>query len=418
MPSASLRLVGGVLATLVALGACSSGSDNPHPPPDSGTPDAGPDAGPPLPPLPVGVLVGSRGTDKVLRYDGSGASQGVFAADPLLVKPVGITYGPDGNVYVAAGDTDHVVRFNGTTGAAMGVFTHGATIQSPRNVNFGPDGAFYVADGFLNQVIRFDGGTGDLDRIFISDPALQGPTSFTFGPDGQVYVVSVLSNRVLKFDGSTGALIGTFASTGLDQPHDVSFGPDGNLYVTNSGNTVIQRFHADTGAPMGPFVSDPGLINPLGMAWGPDGNLYVVNRGADGVRRYDGVTGARLPDFIAPGAGGLVSPAFLVFVPPAALSLQAVSDVARTWAAVVVSGARPGAKVVLVRGTPGGSGTLADCPALALPLDTPTVSAVRMADESGSGVVSVQGTSGSSQSFVAVDTSRCLATAVTTVTVP
>ena len=169
---------------------------------------------------------------------------------------------------------------------------------------------------------------------------------------------------------------------------------------------------------MGPFVTDPGLINPLGMAWGPDGNLYVANQGGNEVRRYDGVSGTRLPDFISAGAGGLSAPAFLVFIPPPSLSLQAVNDLAHTWAALVVSGGRPGAKLAFVRGTAGGSGTIADCPALTLPLGSPTVSAVRMADESGSGVVSVQGTSGSSQSFVAVDTFRCLATAVTTVTVP
>lgn len=411
------RLLGGVFL-LFALAACSSGGGTPPPNRDAG-PDAGPsDAGPPLPPLPVGLLVTSRGSNVVLRYDGAGMPQGVFASDSLLVKPVGITFGPDGSVYVAVGDSDRVMRFDGESGGSMGVFTSGTTLESPRNVNFGPDGAFYVADGFLNQVLRFDGSTGVFDAIFISDPALQGPTSFTFGPDGNVYVVSVLSNKVLKFDGTTGALIGAFASEMLKEPHDVSFGPDGNLYVTNSGSTFIQRYHGDTGQFLDSFVHDPALSTPLGMAWGPDGNLYVANQGGNEIRRYDGVSGAPLPTFVTGGAGGLDGPAFLAFFPPAALTLEEVTDVAGTWAAVVLSGAQPGARVLLVTGTPGGTSTLPNCPTLEVPLSAAAVSSSRIADESGSAVVSVQGTRGSTQSWVGMDTARCVATPVTTVTVP
>ena len=46
-----------------------------------------------------------------------------------------------------------------------------------------------------------------------------------------------------------------------------------------------------------------------------------------------------------------------------------------------------------------------------MPLGTPSIIATRTADESGSGVVSAQGTTGS---LVALDTARCQATAVTT----
>jgi streptogramin lyase len=399
---------GVLLASTLVAAACSSSSG---PPPR-------PDAGPTLAPLPVGLLVASRGSDDVLRYAGDGTSQGVFASDSALVRPVGITFGPDGNVYVAAGDTDHVLRFNGSTGASMGVFTDGGTIQSPRNVNFGPDGAFYVADGVLNQIIRFDGTTGAFDRIFIQDAALQGPTSFTFGPDGNVYVVSVLTNSVLKYDGTTGALIGPFATQGLMQPHDVSFGPDGNLYVSNSGSKLVQRFHGDTGVFMGTFVNDKGLLNPLGMAWGPDGNLYLANQGENEVLRYDGHTGAQLGAFVAVGAGGINEPAFLAFLPPTSLSSRAVTDVAKTWASLVVSGAQPGARLLLVTGSTGGTSTLADCPGLTLPLGAATVDQARTADESGSTVASVTGASGLQRVYVAVDAARCQATGLTTVTVP
>jgi len=401
----------GLCIAFAACGGSGGGSSVPSGPAASPTPGS-------APPLSVGLLVASRGSDRILRYDGSGSSGGVFASDPALVRPVGITFGPDGNLYVAAGDTDRVLRFAGGTGTSLGVFTLGATIQSPRNVNFGPDGAFYVADGFHGQVLRFDGATGAFDRVFIQDPTLQGPTSFTFGPDGNVYVVSVLTNRVLRFDGTTGALLGPFATTGLLQPHDVSFGPDANLYVTNSGSTVIQRFRGDTGEPIGPFVSDSALRQPLGMAWGPDGNLYVANQGANEIRRYDGATGASLGVLVAAGAGGLNSPSFFVFLPPAGLTLSGAADSARGAALLRVSGARPGGRILIAHGAAGGAGAIEECPSLQVGVGAPVVDQARVADESGNTVAALAGQRGATVTFVAIDAARCLATAPVAVTMP
>jgi len=401
----------GLCVLWAACGGAAGGSSGPSGPAASPTPGS-------AQPLAVGLLVSSRGSDLILRYDGSGASGGVFASDPALVRPVGITFGPDGNLYVAAGDTDRVLKLSGTTGASLGVFAHGATIRSPRNVNFGPDGAFYVADGFLGQILRFDGATGDFDRVFIQDPTLQGPTSFTFGPDGDVYVVSVLTNRVLRFEGTTGALLGPFATSNLQQPHDVSFGPDANLYVTNSGSTVIQRFRGDTGEYIGPFVTDPALRQPLGMAWGPDGNLYVANQGANEIRRYDGATGASLGALVAPGAGGLSAPSFFVFLKTPGLTLSGAPDTARGAASLRVSGAQPGARILIAHGATGGAGGVGECPGLQVGVGAPVVDQARVADESGNTVAALAGPRGATVTFVAVDAARCTATAPVAVTLP
>src|SRR5205823_3419834 len=64
-----------------------------------------------------------RNTNNVLRYNGTtGASMGTFASGGGLSAPTGLTFGPDGNLYVASQNTDSVLRYNGTTGAFLNTF--------------------------------------------------------------------------------------------------------------------------------------------------------------------------------------------------------------------------------------------------------------------------------------------------------
>src|SRR5262245_46227455 len=109
-------------------------------------------------------LVASRFTNEVLGYDQAGNPTGAFASGGGLVNPVGLTYGPDGNLYVASGNTNQVLRFDGSTGAPLGVFAQGNGLTAPRNLCFGPDGHMYVCSGGNARVLRFDGASGAVLR--------------------------------------------------------------------------------------------------------------------------------------------------------------------------------------------------------------------------------------------------------------
>jgi hypothetical protein len=163
-------------------------------------------------------------------------------------------------------------------------------------------------------------------------------------------------------------------------------------------------------------VTDPALRQPLGMAWGPDGHLYVANQGGNEVRRYDGATGAAMGAFVAAGTGGLSQPSFLAFEPSPTLVAAVVPDPSRPTS-LVVTGVRPGARVVLVQGAAAGTSAIAECPAAALALAAPTVIAARTADESGNVVLSLAAFHGATV-LAAVDASRCAATNVVPVTLP
>lgn len=295
------------------------------------------------------LLVTSRTTDEVLRYDGAtGAFLDAFAAGGGLDNPVGLTFGADGHLYVASGDSDQVLRYDGATGAFLDVFAAGPELDGPRQVNFGPDGHLYVSSGPDDVVLRYDGRSGAFLGVFAAGGGLNGPTSFTFGPSGDLFVGSVLNDRVKRYDGASGAFLGNFATQRLDGPHDLAFGPDGHLYVSNAFATTIVRFDGQSGAFLDVFVNDPALSAALGLSWDDEGRLIVVNQVRNEVRRYDGVSGALLDVLVAPGSGGLAAPLFATFEPRSNFVLDGPRPglVARSNL-VVLSGAAPGARLWL-----------------------------------------------------------------------
>ncbi|OJT20881.1 hypothetical protein BO221_28700 [Archangium sp. Cb G35] len=276
-----------------------------------------------------GDLLVTRNTDSsVLRYDGrTGAFAGVFIPPGSggLANPQGMTYGPDGNLYIASFESRNVLRYDGRTGAFLGVFvTPGSGgLGAPNDLIFGPDGHLYVSDGFFgtNSVLRYDGRTGAFLGVFASGGGLSVPQHLAFGPDGNLFVESVLGNDVLRYDGRTGAPLPAPGESeavfirDID-PVPLAFGPDGKLYVGTTADDV-RRYNGRTGALIDVFVppGSGGLNSANDLVFGPDGNLYLPSFLGDSVFRFNGRTGAFMDLFVPPGGGGLARPISLTFMP-------------------------------------------------------------------------------------------------------
>ena len=190
-----------------------------------------------------------------------------------LSSPLGITMGPDGNVYVA-GDGGAVLRYNGTTGAYINTFVSqgsgGLAFNMNNGLAFGPDGNLYVGSGPTNQVLEYNGSTGAFLRAFVAagSGGLSDPRGVVFGSDGNLYVSSHTTNSVLRYQGplasSPGAPLpaagqseATFvapSSGSLVTPNSLAFGPDGNLYVDGGQTAGILRYDGSTGAFMNTFA--------------------------------------------------------------------------------------------------------------------------------------------------------------------
>ena len=275
------------------------------------------------------VYVASSNTNEILRYDATtGKFVDVFVMnDPsdsmLLDGPRGLAFSSDNNyLYVSSSFTDEILRYDAATGDFLGNFITDdiGGLDSPAGVAFGPDGNVYVASSNTNEILRYDAATGDFLGNFITDDigSIKAPTGVAFGPDGNVYVASSNTNEILRYDAATGDFVDKFITDDIGSikaPTGVAFGPDGNVYVASSNTNEILRYDAATGDFLDKFITDDigGLDSSTGVAFGPDGNVYVASSNTNEILRYDAITGKLVQGekFIADKSNGLNRPANL-----------------------------------------------------------------------------------------------------------
>ncbi|MCX6381197.1 MAG: NHL repeat-containing protein [Armatimonadetes bacterium] len=258
----------------------------------------------------------------ILRFDGNTGNflnQFVKPGIGGMSDPIGITVGPDGNLYVASAGSNSVLRFNGISGKFIDAFvpSNTAGLEGAFGLTFGPNGNLYVASPYRHSVYQFNGSSG----AFIDSYGVPAPNGsqylhgIAFGPDENYYVANS-NSEVHRFNGATGAFMDTFlSSSAISSDSGLAFGPDGNLYVCSYYTGSVERFNGKTGAFIDHFVPNQsgGLAKPEGIAFGPDKNLYVSSYGTGQVLKYNGKTGAFLGVFAQ--TSSMSYPVYIAFKP-------------------------------------------------------------------------------------------------------
>lgn len=257
------------------------------------------------------VLVNSRGTNAVHRYDASGNFLGEFITSGSggLIGPEQVLFHPDGSVLVTGFGNSAIKRYHGFTGEYLGNFSSGYALELPSKMSIGPDSLIYVTQwGTVQQkVVRFDlggdfvdeftsidtpnglghfwdaqgrfylsvygnGATGTVQRfaadgtfldVFINSSILQGPTDLWQEANGDVLVLDWTMGNVQRYD-STGSYLGVYIG-GLTNPEGHSFlPPGGDLLIGDWGEDAVHWFDA-SGMTLGYFASGNGLTDPNGV---------------------------------------------------------------------------------------------------------------------------------------------------------
>jgi hypothetical protein len=251
----------------------------------------------------------------------------VAARGGMIATPMGVAFGPDGNLYVGHHGLGVVKRFNGLTGQFMGVFADGSDVAEEVSQVLFHDGYLFAATGTVG-IMRFDAGTGE-PAPAVGKPGAQfatpadqgllvGVHSFAFGPDGHLYLTGSSSNQILRYNGASGEFLDTFVVADGNSAR-ITFGTDGHLY--SGVNNAVMRYQgpleANPGAFIDTFVSSENMgISPIptgGLKFGPSGDLFVVRRDTNTVLRFDGATGAFRETVVEPGEGGVTSPRGIAF---------------------------------------------------------------------------------------------------------
>lgn len=388
--------------------------------------------------LPVGgaqageVLISNWLQGDVLRYEAdTGDFIGALAPAP---GAGGMAVDERGILYVACETMNEIRRFNLATGQPLHPFvrddpaTEGdetGGLDGPTGLTFGPDGNLYVCSFNNDSILRYDGRTGAFVDVFVGDSegGLNGPDiGITFGADGDLYVASHWTDSVNRYEGVSGAAKGEFVAqgaSGLTWPRDIMFS-GGALLVSSTPSELLYRYDAETGAPAG-YADFFYVVGPGGMGAGPSGLVYLASA-AGVVLKIDPRDTIALRGFLvgftgyAPQGGQDI-----LFVPDLpCLGVTAPSPgLAGEANTITAHRAEPGASVTFLAGTSTELSQMPGCPGTVLGIGAARVIGSAWADEAGDAFITInvpQRLRGTPLFVQAVDRSACSASGALPVT--
>jgi hypothetical protein len=249
----------------------------------------------------VDMFLSSTGNNTIYRLKDDG-SYTVF--NNTIATPTGITYG-DNTFFVNSGGTKIVtLTWNGVVNDFI---TTG--ISNPSGITYGPDGYLYIADSGTNSILRAD-STGTV-TTFASN--FNNPKSIVFDAQANMYVTN---NTVLgSITKITPSGVRTTLTSGLSNPYGLAYGNDNNLYVSTQGNSGVYTVNLSGTATL----KGLGISNPTAVYRSTAGDVRVASE-STGV-----IYTVFSPAQINPFASGFASPSFITVPEPSTYLLSGVA---------------------------------------------------------------------------------------------
>lgn len=203
------------------------------------------------------LYVVAENRDRIVRYD----AQTLAFIDDALELPAG--FGATGvafrgnEIWVASYSLSLVRRFDLASGEALGdavASGAGGLAGADNGMTFGPDGMLYVPGFDSHSVVRHDPVSG-VTTTFISPRSggLFRTRGIVFEPGGETLLVSSEgSGQILRYAANDGRFLSEVIG-GLNRPTGMVFHPDGSLLVANAGNVI--RVDTAAGTNLGALAS-------------------------------------------------------------------------------------------------------------------------------------------------------------------
>ncbi len=237
-------------------------------------------------------------TGRIQRFDDQGEWQlEWFMPEYASGKPCGLTFGPDGRLFVADTHYSRVMLFDtdGNRLASFGSMGRGdGQFLLPTDVAIDADGFIYVGEyGGNDRISKF---TPEYEFVTSfggpdsGEAALLRPAGLVFDPQGRLWVADACHHRLCVFD-RQGKLLFTVGGFGegqgdLNYPYDIDLLVDETLLVCEYGNNRLQWFDL-SGQSVGTWGAvgrKPGQLHRPWGAAGSDGRIYVVDSGNNRVQ--------------------------------------------------------------------------------------------------------------------------------------
>ncbi|MBL7684139.1 MAG: T9SS type A sorting domain-containing protein [Flavipsychrobacter sp.] len=233
----------------------------------------------------IQVLVNSRNTSSVQKYDINGNYLGDFIAGNSggLREPQDILFHPDGSVLVTGVNNSTIKRYDGITGAFLGNFSTGYILSLPTKMCYGPDSLIYVTQwgADSDKVVRFNLQGAFVDEF--TSKAIPKGLSMVWDKNKNLYVAAYsngANGTVHKFD-SLGNDLGVFINSAILQgPTNIWFDNTGDMLVADWTLGKVHRYDS-AGNYKSNFIT--GLTNPEGIDFLPDGRMLISDWGTDNV---------------------------------------------------------------------------------------------------------------------------------------
>jgi sugar lactone lactonase YvrE len=195
----------------------------------------------------------------------------------------GITWGPDGMLYVGSVSSQTIYRVNPGTGQAEVVVP--APAGEADDIAFAPDGTM-VWTALLGGEIRALREDGSVD-IVVSDMALINPVYFT--TDGRLFAAQVGFDRLYEFD-FEGDTEPRLVASKIGNLNSFEITDDDELYGPLSNVETVARIDIESGE-VTPVAENLGKVVAVNLD--SDGNIWAVDWAGGRLWRIHPITGAR-----------------------------------------------------------------------------------------------------------------------------